>query len=315
MKSAPADQDDLDDVDHRIEPDFRNPLAQVLAPVEPIRVGKAEFWRGDALDILDKVAPGSIDCVITSPPYNIGKAYERRVPLSEYTFWQETALEKLVSVLGDNGSLCWQVGSYVSGGEVVPIDSLAIPILRRLGMKIRNRIVWTFDHGLHCRHRLSGRHETIIWATKGDHYLFDLDAIRVPQKHPNKRHFKGPRKGELSGNPLGKNPGDTWHIGHVKHRHPEKTAHPCQFPEKLVERLVSSLTRVGDVVLDPFAGSGTTGVVCNRLSRRSILIERDPGFVEIGTRRLRDRLVEGNQVQLQQDSRSKAPRGPELPLC
>jgi adenine-specific DNA-methyltransferase len=228
----------------------------------------------------------SVDLVLTSPPYNIGKAYEQRAPLEHYVAWQEATLGRLVRLLRNGGSLCWQVGSYVASGEVVPLDAIAIPILRRLGFKIRNRIIWTFDHGLHCTRRLSGRHETIVWATKGDDAHFDVDAIRVPQKHPGKRHYKGPRKGELSGNPLGKNPSDVWHIGNVKHRHPEKTAHPCQFPEELVSRLVLALTRPGDIVLDPFAGSGTTGVVCNRLGRRSLLIERDASYVEIACDRL-----------------------------
>jgi len=133
---------------------------------------------------------------------------------------------------------------------------------------------------------IRARHETIIWATKSDHYHFDLDSVRVPQKYPNKRHYKGPNIGQLSGNPLGKNPGDVWHISNVKNRHSEKTSHPCQFPEELVERLVMSMSKPGQVVLDPFAGSGTVGAVCNRLDRRSVLIERSPEYVDI----IRDRL-------------------------
>ncbi|WP_281408390.1 MULTISPECIES: site-specific DNA-methyltransferase [unclassified Rhizobium] len=190
--------------------------------------------------------------------------------------------------LRPNGAMAWQVGNYVHAGEVVPIDSIIIPIFRDLGMKIRNRIVWTSGHGLHCRNRLSGRHETIVWATKSDNYTFDLDPIRVPQKYPQKRHYKGPKKGELSGNPKGNNPGDVWSdISNVKYNHPEELDHPCQFPEALIDRLVLSLTKPGDRVLDPFAGSGTVGAVCNRLGRSAILVEREEYYVRMAARRLR----------------------------
>ena len=110
--------------------------------------------------------------------------------------------------------------------------------------------------GLHCKKRLSGRYETILWFTKSDDYTFNLDPIRVPQKYPNKKYFKGKNKGKLSCNPLGKNPSDVWEIPNVKHNHVEKTEHPCQFPVELVDRLVLSLTNEGDVVFDPFLDLG-----------------------------------------------------------
>lgn len=236
----------------------------------PIRVGACELHRGDAADILPNLPAGSVDLIVTSPPYNIGKSYKTRTPLTHYVAFLEEIIGECHRLLGSRGAMSWQVGNHVHKGEV--IDSLIIPIFRNLGMKVRNRVVWTFSHGLHCSKRLSGRHETIVWATKSDDYTFDLDAIRVPQRYPGKRYYKGPRKGELSGNPKGKNPGDVWDISNVKHNHPEKLDHPCQFPEELIDRLVLSLTAPGDVVLDPFAGSGTIGAVCNRLGRKSILV-------------------------------------------
>lgn len=251
--------------------------------------------NGDCADVLPTLSSASVDLVVTSPPYNIGKAYEKKAALDEYVSFQTKVIEECHRILAPNGSICWQVGNWVNAGEIVPIDSIVIPILRKLGMKIRSRIVWTFGHGMHCSRRLSGRHETIVWATKSDDYHFDLDSIRVPQKYPNKRHYKGPNKGELSGNPLGKNPGDVWDISNVKNRHPEKTVHPCQFPESLVERLVLSLTSQGQAVMDPFAGSGTVGAVCNRLARQSILIERDPAYVEIIQSRLGKRKPEAER--------------------
>jgi len=252
----------------------------------PIRVGACELHHGNAADILPNLPAGSVDLIVTSPPYNIGKSYETRTPLIHYVAFIEEIIGECHRLLGPQGAMSWQVGNHVHKGEVIPIDSLIIPLFRSLGMKVRNRVVWTFGHGLHCSKRLSGRHETIVWATKSDDYTFDLDAIRVPQKYPGKRYYKGPRKGELSGNPKGKNPGDVWDISNVKHNHPEKLDHPCQFPEELIDRLVLSLTATDNVVLDPFAGSGTVGAVCNRLGRKSILVEREESYVRMAAQRL-----------------------------
>lgn len=245
-----------------------------------------EIRVGDCHEELLRLPSGSAQLVITSPPYNIGKEYEKRTSLELWADDQAQIIAEAARIVCDGGSVCWQVGNYVSDGEIVPLDSIIVPLMREAGLKIRNRIVWTFGHGLHCKNRLSGRHETILWATKGSEYRFNLDPIRVPQKYPQKRYFKGPRKGELSGNPLGKNPGDVWDIPNVKHNHPEKTAHPCQYPESIVERLVLALTNEGDLVLDPYAGSGTTGVAALRLNRKALLIEREPDYVMIAKKRL-----------------------------
>ena len=183
--------------------------------------------------------------------------------------------------------MCWQVGNYISGpNEVLPLDIALYPLFKRHGLKLRNRIVWHFEHGLHSTRRLSGRHETILWFTKGDNYVFHLDPIRVPQKYPGKRHFKGPNGGEYSGNALGKNPGDIWSIPNVKHNHVEKTIHPCQFPVELVERLVLSLTDEGDLVIDPYMGVATTAIAARRHGRRAAGAERYPEYYDIGLERL-----------------------------
>jgi adenine-specific DNA-methyltransferase len=245
-----------------------------------------EIIQGDCLTVLPTIAPGSVALVLTSPPYNIGKEYETRVRLDRYAHWLSLVLSLCARTIRDDGALCLQTGNYVERGAIMPIDVLAIPPMLRMGYRLRNRVAWEVDHGLNATKRFSGRHETICWFTAGDRYTFNLDPVRVPQKHPGKRFFKGPRKGELSCNPLGKNPGDVWAITQVKNNHPEKTAHPCQFPEELVRRLVLALTNEGDLVLDPFAGSGTVGKVCRDLGRRCVLIEREPEYVEITRQRL-----------------------------
>lgn len=137
-----------------------------------------------------------------------------------------------------------------------------------------------------AKNRFSGRHETVMWFTKGGEYKFNLDPVRVPSKYPGKKYYNGSKRGQLSGNPLGKNPEDVWSIPNVKHNHPEKTEHPCQFPEALVDRLVLSMSSYKDVVLDPFMGSGTTGVSCMNTGRKFIGIERDEGYFKIANERI-----------------------------
>ncbi|GMV98840.1 MAG: hypothetical protein AMXMBFR83_31880 [Phycisphaerae bacterium] len=185
------------------------------------------------------------------------------------------------------GSLCWQVGNYVEKGCIVPLDTILYPVFADLGLRMRNRIVWRFEHGLHCSKRFSGRYEVIAWFTKSDHYVFNLDPVRVPQKYPGKKYFKGPKAGTYSCNPNGKNPGDVWDIPNVKHNHVEKTIHPCQFPVELVERLVLSMTEPGGLVLDPFLGVGSTAVAAIRHGRRAAGAEISREYIEMAEKRVR----------------------------
>ena len=216
------------------------------------------LYHGNCTNLLSQIPDNTIKLIITSPPYNIGKAYEQKLDLDTYIQQQTNVIAEAVRILRSDGSLCWQTGNHINDGEVYPLDMLLYPIFKQAGIKLRNRIIWTFGHGLHCSKRFSGRYETILWFTKTDNYTFNLDPIRIPQKYPGKRHFKAEKKGELSGNPLGKNPSDVWDFPNVKNNHPEKTIHPCQFPIELVERLVLSMTDPGDIVLDPYAGVGSS---------------------------------------------------------
>ncbi len=245
------------------------------------------LFEGDCLDLLSQIPDGFVKLVVTSPPYNLGKPYESKLDLDVYLEQQRKVIEESVRVLDDHGSICWQVGNYVNNGEIIPLDILLYPIFSSLGLHLRNRIVWHFGHGLHASKRFSGRYEVILWFTKTNEYTFNLDAVRVPQKYPNKRHFKGPKKGELSGNPLGKNPSDVWEIPNVKANHVEKTEHPCQFPVELIERLVLALTNEGDWVLDPFIGVGTTAIAALMHNRKAIGAEIVHEYVEVAKERIR----------------------------
>lgn len=238
------------------------------------------------LPFMRTLKPNSIKLIVTSPPYNIGKNYETRKSLDTYTEDQRKVVEECVRLLHPRGSICWQVGNHVSDGEIFPLDILLYDIFKDAGLKLRNRIIWQFEHGLHCKKRLSGRHETILWFTKSDEYTFHLDPIRVPQKYPNKKHHKGPNLGKLSCNPLGKNPGDVWNIPNVKHNHIEKTLHPCQFPIELVERLVLSLTECGDSVLDPYMGVGSAVLAAVKHNRNGFGCDIVSEYVDTARNRL-----------------------------
>lgn len=182
------------------------------------------------------------------------------------------------------------MGNYVDKGAIVPLDTILYPIFRDLGLRMRNRIIWHFEHGLHCKNRFSGRYETILWFTKADDYVFNLDPVRVPQKYPGKKYFKGPKTGEYSCNPLGKNPGDLWIIPNVKSNHIEKTIHPCQFPVELIERLVLSLTREDDWVCDPFLGVGSTIIAAIRHGRKGVGAEIVPTYLDVARDRIEKEL-------------------------
>jgi adenine-specific DNA-methyltransferase len=242
--------------------------------------------QGDCLDLLATMPDEAADLIVTSPPYNLGKEYERRLDLETYARQQERVITECVRILGPRGSICWQVGNYVENGWIIPLDTILYPIFASHDLRMRNRIVWHFAHGLHCSRRFSGRYEVVLWFTRSDKYIFDLDPVRVPQKYPGKRYFKGPRVGEFSCNPKGKNPSDVWEIPNVKHNHIEKTEHPCQFPVELVERLVLSLTESRGLVFDPFLGVGTTAVAAIRHGRRAAGAEIVRDYCETAWKRV-----------------------------
>lgn len=266
-----------------------------------LRLIQADVSR--ALDLIDDE---TVQLVLTSPPYNLRKIYERdkAMSLEEYVAWLSPVVEKICKKVAAGGSVCWQVGNFVRDGEVFPLDYYFYGMFVSQGFKLRNRIIWKFNFGLHANKRLSGRYETLLWFTKSDDYLFNLDPIRVPQLYPGKRHSakKGEEKaGKPSGNPLGKNPSDfwtfsagdcfaenlIWEIPNVKANHPEQTIHPCQFPHELAERCVLAFSNAGDVVLDPFVGAGTSAIAAIKAGRQAIGVDRSADYVVLTHERVK----------------------------
>jgi adenine-specific DNA-methyltransferase len=257
------------------------------------------LFKGRAGDLATRIPDGSISLIVASPPYNIGKEYEEKSDIDSYLRSFRPLLEQLCGLLTDDGSLCWQVGNYINEGEVFPLDMFYYAIFKEFGLQLRNRIVWRFGHGLHAQKRFSGRYETLLWFSKSKNYKFNLDPVRVPAKYPNKRHSKGKNKGELSGNPKGKNPSDVWEIllsdwdngvwdiPNVKANHCEASIHPCQFPVELVERCVLALTHEGDTVFDPFMGVGSSVIAAIKNGRKAIGSDKEQRYVDVAEERVR----------------------------
>jgi DNA modification methylase len=253
-----------------------------------MKMNKYTLINDDRMKLLKKLKDNSVQLIITSPPYNIGKSYEKRIPLNEYIEQQEETLIECYRVLKDKGSLCWQIGNYIDWkSNMTPLDIPIFNICNDLGLKLRNRIVWHYGHGLHSSNKFSGRYQTIMWFSKSDKYIFNLDAVRVPQKYPGKLSYKGPNKGKYSGNINGKNPSDVWGIPNIKSNHIEKTIHPCQFPIELAERLILALSNKNDLVIDPYAGVGTTLCAALKNKRRSAGSEIKKKYINITKKRIK----------------------------
>ena len=134
---------------------------------------KMSIIRADALKACRKLPDEFFNLIISSPPYNIGKNYEKKIDFESYLEDRKAVIAELVRVLKSDGSLCWQVGNYLDQGEVYPLDIYFYPVFKSLGLQLRNRIIWHFGHGLHARKRFSGRYETLLWFTKSDQYIFN----------------------------------------------------------------------------------------------------------------------------------------------
>lgn len=265
---------------------------------------KSKIITGNSLNYLKKLPNESIDLIVTSPPYNVGKDYEVKTSLDTYLHSIIPIINECIRVIKPTGNIAWEVGNYIENKEVFPLDIYYYDIFKNKGLQLRNRIIWHFGHGLHSKTRFSGRYETILWFSKTDQYTFNLDPVRIPSKYPGKKNYKGIHKGKLSGNPLGKNPEDVWNIVqsdwekeiwdivNVKSNHVEKTIHPAQFPIELVDRLVLALSNEGDMVLDPFGGVGSTLISAVKNNRIGITIDTEIEYSKVAQDRL-DKLING----------------------
>lgn len=234
--------------------------------------------KADVLDFLDGIPDDSIACWITSPPYNLGKPYGNCIAADSmrhvyYHGWLCMVISELARTVKTGGVVALNVGKTRDEHDhLMPISHLIFDDLRRAGLTYQSEVIWEVPHGLTPKQRLAERHETVLIFSKGDQTTFNANAYRVPQKQPDKKAFKGPNRGKLSGHPLGAFPSDVWRIPNVGHNHPDGKLgkHPAQFPVVLAKRLILLYTNAGDLVGDCFSGSGSTCVAAIETGRNHL---------------------------------------------
>ena len=259
-------------------------------------IGECQYVIGDCVEALRTMAPNSVNTIVTSPPYNLNKKYGEYDDNKTFAEWEkliENVAEAAYPILTADGSFLLNVSPVPDKKtkEIIPLDSLAYFIFKKHGYYLRNSIVWHFNNMQNCTNRLSGRWEAVLWFVKDiNNYKFNLDAIRIPYITQNDKRLVGG---------TGRNPTDVWnfdmpdsdfwYFDRVNNMTKNKlgiSEHPCIFPTAMIERIIKMTTTEGDVVLDPFLGSGTTLIAATNLRRVGLGIELDEKFIPIIEKRV-----------------------------
>ena len=241
---------------------------------------------GDCLEKMKDIPDNKISLCVTSPPYNIDKEYESKMEINEYVFWCINWINEIYRITKPNGSFWLNLGYFEipTKGKCVPIPYL---LWDKTPFYLLQEIVWYYKAGVATKNYFSPRNEKWLWFVKNpDNYIFNLDSIRDKNvRYPNQK-----KNGKLKCNPLGKNPTNVWEIPKItsgKNRaSKERVNHPAQFPLQIIERIIKGCSNKSDLILDPFAGSGTTGLACVNLNRNYILIEKEEKYYNIINERL-----------------------------
>ena len=240
----------------------------------------------DCLEAMRLLPGGMVDLTVTSPPYNIGKEYERPLPIDEYIAWCQQWISEVYRLSGPHSAFWLNLGyiAMANRGRAIPLPYL---LWDKTPFFLIQEVVWNYGAGVAARTALSPRNEKFLWYVKdAEHYTFNLDEIRDPDvAYPNQK-----KKGKLRCNTIGKNPSDVWQIAKVTsgadRSSNERAPHPAQFPLDLITRIVKGFSRPGDLVLDPFMGSGTTAEACIREGREVIGFEIRGDYCDFIARRL-----------------------------
>ncbi len=251
------------------------------------------IYNDDCISLMEKLPGNILNLTVTSPPYNIGKEYESIMPLTEYLAWSEEWIEQVYRICSLDGAFWLNLGYLpVSGkAKAIPIPYL---LWDRIPFYMIQEIVWHYAAGVAGKKFFSPRNEKFIWYVKNqNNYIFNLDAVRDPNvKYPNQK-----KNGKIKVNSLGKNPTDVWSFPKVtsgKNRaSKERTPHPAQFPEAVIDRIIKASSNESDIVFDPFLGSGTTAAVALRLSRKVVGFEINNQYCDIAIERIEERLKKG----------------------
>jgi DNA modification methylase len=242
-------------------------------------------------EIMGEIPDNIVSLMVTSPPYNInvhygnkwlngklidtkGKKYEDNLEELKYRNMLEKVILETKRVLKDDGQIWLNIKNRYDDGNIIPpfwiIDFFQ-------DMYLKNIIIWNFDWGGSSSKRFCSRYEYIFFFTKHkDNYIFNLEDVKIPALNYRPDRYKSQLK----------NPTDVWRISLVSGNSPERTEHPAQYPEELIERIIKTGTNQGDLVLDPFMGSGTTAVVAKKLGRKYVGYEIEQEFIKTAEKRL-----------------------------
>ncbi|VTT96730.1 modification methylase : DNA methylase N-4/N-6 domain protein OS=Pirellula staleyi (strain ATCC 27377 / DSM 6068 / ICPB 4128) GN=Psta_0519 PE=4 SV=1: N6_N4_Mtase [Gemmataceae bacterium] len=252
-----------------------------------------EVITGDCIETLGALPAGCADLVFADPPFNIGyqyDVYDDRRAKADYLAWTDRWLAAAARVLSPTGSLFLAIGDEYAAEHKVRLDAL--------GLTLRNWIVWHYTFGVNCSKKFNRSHAHIFYYVRDPkRYTFNPDAVRVPSARMT-------TYADRRANPVGKLPDDTWvlrpqeseehfgadtdtwHVPRVCGTFHERLNHPCQMPEAVLERIIKVASNPGELVLDPFAGSGTTLAVAKKLDRHYLGVELSDEYADAVRKRL-----------------------------
>lgn len=244
------------------------------------------IYNMDCLEAMPRLPAPFVHLTVTSPPYNIGKEYEQTLPLPRYLDWCATWIAEVYRLTLAQGAFWLNLGYTALPGRA---RALPLPYLlwERIPFFLIQEIVWHYGAGVAGRTFFSPRNEKFLWYVRDErHYTFNLDAVRDPDvKYPNQK-----KHGKIKVNQQGKNPSDVWLLPKVtsgkQRSSPERMPHPAQFPEAVIERIIKACSHAGELVLDPFLGSGTTAAVALRCQRHSVGFEIRADYCQLAADRL-----------------------------
>lgn len=227
----------------------------------------------DAISFLKKLPDSSVQLILVDPPYNLDLDYWDS--FENYLDWAKQWLDEIYRVLEDAGN-CVIFGGF-QYQDLKKGDLLEILHYTRHHTKLRftNLIIWYYKNGMSAHRFFANRHEEAVWLTKTNKYYFDLDPVRVPYDEESKKLALKDKRLIPENIEKGKNPTNVWEIGRLNGNSVERVGHPTQKPLEIIRRFVKSLSYEGSIVLDFFAGSGTTGIVCMEENRHSIMVDLD----------------------------------------
>lgn len=244
-------------------------------------------------ETMGEIPDKTVSLMVTSPPYNInihygykwengkqveskGLKYSDDLEESDYRNMLKKVINETKRVLKDDGQIWFNIKNRYDKGVIIP-PFWIMDLFE--GFFLKNIIIWNFDWGGATNKRFCSRYEYVFFFTKNkDIYTFNLEDVKIPALNYRPDRYKSQLK----------NPTDVWKISMVSGNSPERTTHPAQYPEELIERIIKVGTNYGDLVLDPFMGSGTTAVVAKKLGRQYVGYELEPEYIKIAEKRLKD---------------------------